>query len=291
MSTLVTAASGQLGRLVVDALLSRGADPSAVVAGARNPAAIADLAQRGVRTVHLDYSEPDSVAAALAGVDSVLLISGNVPGARVAGHLNVIDAALAAGVTKFVYTSAPKATTFDWPLGLDHRATEQAIAASGLPAVVLRNDWYTENYLSDVQRAARTGVIAAAVGDARVASASRRDYADAAAVVLLDDGHLGAVYELAGDVAWTFADLASAASEVVGREVRYVALTPDQQRTALVEAGVSEAFVDFRMATDDGIARGVLGDTDGTLSRLIGRPTTPLVDGLREALAAAGTGS
>lgn len=285
MSILVTAASGQLGRLVVDALLARGADPADVVAGARNPAAIADLAQQGVHTVQLDYTDPHSVAAALEGVESLLLISGSVPGARVAGHLNVVDAAVAAGVTKIAYTSAPKATTFDWPLGLDHRATEQAIAASGLPAVILRNDWYTENYLPDVQRAAQTGVIAAAVGDARVASASRKDYAEGAAAVLLEDGHVGQVYELAGDVSWTFTELAAAAAQVLGRDVRYVPLAAEDLRTALAEAGLNEGFIDFKLAMDEGVSRGVLADTDGTLSRLIGRPTTPLVDGLRDALA------
>lgn len=288
MTILVTAASGQLGRLVVDALLARGAEPADVIAAARRPAALADLAQRGVRTVELDYTEPVGVAAAMAAVDAVLLISGNAPGARLAGHLNVIDAAVAAGVSRLVYTSAPKATTFDWPLGADHRATEQAIAASGLPAVILRNNWYTENYLPDVQRARETGVIAAAVGDARVASACRRDYAEAAAVVLLEKSHAASsVHELGGDVAWTYTDLAAAASEVLGREVHYLPLTPGQQAEALAAAGLSGGYLDFVQARDAGIAGGVLADSDGTLSRLIGRATTPLVDGLREGLAAA----
>ena len=135
---------------------------------------------------------------------------------RLAGHRNVIDAAKAAGVAKLVYTSAPKATTADFALAPEHKATEEAIAASGIPAVILRNNWYTENYAADVTRAAETGVIAASVGDGRVATATRADYADAAAVVLLEDGHLGEIYELGGDIAWDYAELAAAASEVVG---------------------------------------------------------------------------
>ena len=216
MTILVTAASGQLGPLVIDALLARGAEPADIVASARDTSKLADVAARGIRTVELDYARPDTIAAALDGVDTVLLISGSEPGSRLAGHRNVIDAAKAAGVTKLVYTSAPKATTGDYALAADHKATEEAIAASGVPAVIVRHNWYTENYAADVTRAASTGTIAASVADGRVASATRADYADGDAVVLLEDGHLGQVYEFGGDVAWDYSELAAAASEVVG---------------------------------------------------------------------------
>lgn len=282
MTILVTAASGHLGRLVVDALLDRGADPAEVVASARDTSKLAELAARGIRTVELDYDRPETIAAALEGIDRVLLVSGSVPGARVQGHRNVIDAAKAAGVAQLVYTSATRATTAeDFALAADHKATEEAIAASGVPAVILRNDWYTENYAADVARAASTGVIASSAGDGRVASAPRADYADAAAVVLLDGGHLGEVYELAGDTAWSFDELAAAASEAVGREVDYRRLTTEEHVAALQAAGLDAGTAAFVAGIDDAIRRGILGDTDGTLSRLIGRPTTPLVDALR----------
>jgi NAD(P)H dehydrogenase (quinone) len=287
MTILVTAAGGQLGRLVVDALLERGTDPQDILAGARTPAKVADLAERGIRTIELDYSQPATIAAALEGVDTVLLISGSEPGVRFAGHKNVIDDAVAAGVAKLVYTSAPKATSVDWVLGADHRATEEAIAASGLPHVIVRNNWYTENYVMDVLRAAETGVIAASVGDARVASASRADFAEGAAAVLLDDSHLGRTYEFAGDATWSYDDLAAAASSVLGRDVAFVRWTPDEQRDALLAAGLDESTVGFVVALDAAIAGGVLADTDGTLSRIIGRATTPLTDGLRDAVEAA----
>lgn len=285
MTILVTAASGHLGRLVVDALLTRGADPADVVASARDTSKLAELAARGIRTVELDYDRPETIATALDGVDRVLLVSGSVPGVRVQGHRNVIDAAKAAGVAKLVYTSAPKATTAeDFALAADHKATEEAIAAAGVPAVILRNDWYTENYAADVARAASTGVIASSAGDGRVASAPRIDYADAAAAVLLEDGHLGEVYELAGDTAWTYDELAAAASEVVGREVTYRRLTTGEHVAALEAAGLDAGTAAFVAGIDDAIRRGILGGTDGTLSRLIGRPTTPLVDALRAAV-------
>ncbi|MDQ0726335.1 uncharacterized protein YbjT (DUF2867 family) [Microbacterium sp. W4I20] len=158
MTILVTGATGNLGRLIIASLLERGADPQSIVAGARDVAKAADL---GVRVAHLDYTQPATVAAALDGVDSVVLVSGSEVGQRVAQHQAVIDAAKAAGVSKFVYTSAPKATTSDLVLAPEHKATEELIAAAGLPAVILRNNWYTENYAADLSRAAETGVVSA----------------------------------------------------------------------------------------------------------------------------------
>ncbi|WP_438853941.1 SDR family oxidoreductase [Agromyces sp. M3QZ16-3] len=282
MTILVTAASGHLGRLVVEALLERGAAPADVVAAARDTAAIADLAARGIRTVELDYAHPETIAPALEGVDAMLLISGTAFGERVAQHRNVIEAAKSAGIAKVAYTSGPKAATSELVLMPEHRGTEEVIAEIGVPAVILRNNWYTENYAQDVSLAASTGVIAAATDSGRVASAPRRDYAEAAAVVLLEDGHVGEVYELGGDEPWTFAELAAAASEVLGRDVAFVDQSPAERVAALVAAGLDEGTAGFVAAIDEGIARGDLAESDGTLARLLGRPTTPLVEALRD---------
>jgi len=284
MTILVTGATGQLGRLVVDNLLARGVEPSAIRAGARDIAKAADLADRGVQVVALDYDAPETVAAAVDGVDALLLISSSEVGKRAAQHQAVIGAARAAGVKKLVYTSASKATTSDLVLAPEHKATEEAIVASGVPAVILRNNWYTENYVADVARAKETGVIAASVGEGRVASASRIDYAEAAAVALTEDGHIGQVYELGGDVAWSFDELAAAAADLTGRKVRYTPLTTTEHAAALQAAGLDAGTVGFVTALDANIRDGALAETDGTLSRLIGRPTTPLDEGLRAAL-------
>ncbi|GAB3600181.1 SDR family oxidoreductase [Microbacterium tumbae] len=284
MTILVTGATGQLGRLVIDSLLERGAEPGSIVAGARDTAKAADLAARGVRVAALDYDDPSTVAAALEGVDDVLLISGSEVGRRVAQHKAVVDAAQAAGVSRLVYTSAPKATTSDLVLAPEHKATEELIAASGIPAVILRNNWYTENYAGDVATAGASGVLAASVGEGRVASASRKDFADAAAVVLLEDGHIGAVYELGGDVAWDYHELAGAISEITGRPVAYTPLSPEEHAKALGAAGLDAGTIGFVTALDAGIRTGALADVDGALARLIGRPTTPLVEGLRSAV-------
>lgn len=283
MTILITGATGQLGRLTIDSLLARGADPQTIVAGARDMSKAADLADRGIRVVALDYDDAASVTAALDGVDSVLLISGSEVGRRTPQHKAVIDAAKAAGVGKLVYTSAPRATTSDLVVNPEHKATEELIAASGIPAVILRNNWYTENYLGNMAQAAESGVLAASAGDGKVASASRRDFADAAAAVLLEDGHIGEVYELAGDVAWDFAELAAAIAEVVGRPVEYKALSTEEHAAVLAAAGLDEGTIGFVTTLDADIRGGALADTDGTLARLIGRPTTPLVEGLRAA--------
>ncbi|KTR96580.1 nucleoside-diphosphate sugar epimerase [Microbacterium testaceum] len=285
MTLLVTAASGHLGRLVVDALLERGVPASDVVAGVRTPAKASDLADRGIRVVEFDYARPETLAPALDGVSRVLLISGT-DADRVAGHGNVVEAVRAAGIERLVYTSAPRNDEIDYALGADHKATEGLIAASGVEATILRNNWYSENYLDTVARAAETGEIVAAVGDARVASASRRDYAEAAAIALIGDELRGQTLELGGDVAWTYDELAAAASEVVGRPVVYTAVTVEQLAAGLEAAGLDAGTAAFVAGIDDAIARGALAQTDGTLSRVLGRPTTALVEGLREGLAA-----
>ncbi|AYF97609.1 NAD(P)H-binding protein [Protaetiibacter intestinalis] len=286
MTILVTGASGHLGRLTVEALLARGVAASDIRAGARDVAKVADLAAKGVQTVHLDYTDAASVADAVAGVEKVLLVSGSELGQRVAQHMAVVDAAAAAGVAQLVYTSAPHATTSALILAPEHKATEEAIAASGVPATILRNNWYHENYLSTVQQAAATGVVASSTGAGRVASASRADFAEAAAAVLTGEGHLGKVYELGGDIAWDFAELTVTIGEVLGREIAYVAQTPEEQTAALTAAGLDAGLVGFLVGLDANIRDGLLAEVTGDLSRLIGRPTTPIADTLRAGSAA-----
>ncbi|MEV7692918.1 NAD(P)H-binding protein [Microbacterium sp. NPDC089189] len=281
MTILVSAASGQLGRLIVDSLLARGVSASDIVAGVRTPAKATDLAERGVRVVAFDYDAPATLEAGLVGIDRLVLVSGSEVGKRTEQHKAVIDAAAAAGVTGIAYTSVYGATESTLPLAPEHVATEQALAASGVPFVLLRNNWYIENYAGDVARAAETGVIAAAVGDGRVAGASRLDYAEAAAAAILDDARLGQVLELAGDESFGYAELAAAAAEVTGREVVYQPLSEDDLRTGLTAAGLDEGTIGFVAALDAGIAAGALDSSDRTLSGLIGRPTTSLVAALR----------
>lgn len=271
---VVTAAGGQLGRHVVDGLRAKGAE---FVACARNTNV--DL---GVETRELDYDRPETIAAALDGADTVLLISGNEVGRRVAQHTAVVDAAKKAGVRHIVYTSAPHADTTPLVLAPEHKATEEAILASGIPYTFLRNGWYHENYLDTIAQATRTGEIVGGAGDGRVASAARGDYADAAVAVLTSPGHENKVYELTGDTAWTFAELAEQIATVAGRPVTYRNLTSDELRAHLVEQGTPGEVAGFVAALDANIAAGLLGHTPGDLRSLIGRPTTPVSETIKE---------
>ncbi|MCU1424681.1 MAG: family oxidoreductase [Microbacteriaceae bacterium] len=280
MSIVITGATGQLGRLVVDSLLARGTAASDIVATGRNTAALSTLAERGVRVAEMDYNRPESITAVLSAGDTVLLISASEVGQRLEQHANVITAAKLAGVARIVYTSAPKATTSTLILAPEHKATEEFLVASGVPFTILRNGWYTENYLGEIDKARDTGVIVASVADGRVASASRRDYAEAAAVVLVEEGHEGKIYELSGDVAWSFDDLAATIAGIIARDVSYQRLSPREHAAMLGSFGLDESTVNFVVALDGDIRDGLLAETSGDLSRLIGRPTTPLAEGL-----------
>lgn len=281
MTILVTGATGHLGRHIVEGLLREGADPGDIVAGGRRLDRLAEFAERGVRVVPLDYDEPATVVDALAGVRRVVLVSGSELGNRVAQHSVVIDAAAASGVELLAYTSAPNATDTALVVAPEHKATEEHLVASGVPWVMLRQGWYNENYLPTALQAAETGVVVSSAGDGRVASAARADFADAAVAVITSDGHAGRIYELTGDTAWDFAEFAALVADLSGRAVEYRPVTPDEHARILSAAGLDDSTVGFIVAMDANIRDGLLGQVNGELSRLIGRPTTPL----RETLA------
>lgn len=285
MSILVTGATGHLGRLTIDSLLARGVDAADIVAFGRSEERLAELAELGVRTAVGSYDDPASLDAAFAGVDRIGFISGSEVGQRSTQHANVVDAAARAGVGLLAYTSAPHADTSDLVLAPEHKATEEKIAASGVPAAILRNNWYTENYVRDARQAAETGVLLGSTGDGKVASASRKDFAEGLAVVLTSDGQAGKVYELGGDVAWDHQELAATIGRIFGREVVVRDVSTEEHIAALREAGLDEGSAGFVATLDANIKNGDLAEVTGELSALIGRPTTPLEQGLREALA------
>ena len=274
MAIVVTGVTGPFGRKVVEHLLARGVEPGEILATARRPEALEDLAERGVRTARLDYDDVDP--AVLSAGDVVLLVSGNEFGSRAAQHGNVVKAAAGAGVERIVYTSAPSADDTTLAVAPEHAATEKLISDSGLPATILRNGWYTENYQQTLDQARGTGAVVASAGDGAVASAPREDFAEAAALVLSTSGHEGAVYELSGDEAWTFADLAAVFGDVLGSEVAYRPVSSEEHHEVLVGAGLDEGTAGFVVALDQNIAEGLLAVRTGDLSLLLGRPTTPM---------------
>lgn len=283
MKIAVTGASGKLGQHVVQGLLEK-LPPQDVIAVVRDAAKAAALAERGVVVRVAEYGDRDALKRALAGAEKVLLISSSEVGRRLPQHRNVIEAARAAGAKHVVYTSAPKATTTALIVAPEHKATEEYLSGSGMPYTILRNNWYTENYLPQVETARKRGVIVAAAGRGRVASASRADFAAGAIAVLLGQGHEGKVYELGGDYAWDYDELAQAIGEIIERPVVYRPVEPATLIQILKEAGRDEGAAGFIAALDGNIAAGLLAEVTGQLSALIGRPTTPLKEGLAQAL-------
>lgn len=279
----ITGATGQLGRLVIQSLLKR-VPAAEIVAAVRQPARASDLAALGVQVREADYTQPASLDTAFKGVDKVLLISSSEVGQRLPQHKNVIDAARRAGVSLLAYTSILRADTSPLALAEEHKATEAYLKASGLAHVLLRNSWYTENYLASVQPALQHGALIGSAGEGRIASAARADYAEAAAVVLTTPAQAGKVYELAGDDAYTLAEFAAELSHQSGKPVPYVNLPEAEYAKALEAAGLPGPFAAILANSDVGAANGALFDDSHQLGKLIGRPTTPLAAMLKAAL-------
>lgn len=284
MTIAVTGATGHLGRLTVEALLARGARAGDLVAVVRDQAKAADLAARGVQVRVADYADPVALKAALVGVDKLLLISGSEMGRRLTQHANVIEAAKNAGVGFIAYTSVLHAPTSPLSLAVEHEATENLLAESGVDHALLRNGWYWENYVTDLAGTVERGVLAGAGGEGRVAGAARVDYAEAAAAVLLADDQAGKVYELGGDERLTLAELAAKMSEAAAKPVAYQDLPVAQFQSVLEAAGVPAVYAEMLAGADAGIQAGALDTDSGDLRRLIGRESTPVLDVLRAAL-------
>lgn len=284
MIIVVTGATGHLGRLVVRALLERGVRAADVVATGRDVDKLADLAARGVTIRQADFDDPAALCGAFAGADKVLLVSATQIGRRVAQHRNAVAAARQAGVDLLVYTSAPRADDTRLKLAADHAATEQLIRASGLPFVFLRNSWYLENYTARLATQLADGQVLGAAGDGRVSAASRQDFAEAAAAVLVSPGQAGKVYELGGDEAFTLAEYAAEVSRQSGRPVTYRNVSVEAYTRTLVAAGLPRPVAEVVADSDAAIARGELFTGSGDLCRLIRRPTTPLATAVAAAL-------
>ncbi len=276
----ITGATGLLGQHVIESLL-KTVPASQIVAIVRNPAKATALSQQGITVRQADYSDEAALTAALQGIDKLLLISSSEVGQRAPQHRNVINAAKAAHVKFIAYTSLLHADTS--PLGLadEHVATEKMLAESGIAYALLRNGWYTENYLASAPAALEHGVFIGAAGEGKIASATRADYAAAAARVISEDGHAGKTYELAGDAGWTLSQLAAELAKQSGKKVVYQNLSEADFAAALKGVGLPAGLADMLADSDTGASKGGLFDDSHTLSKLIGRPTTSLADSVK----------
>ncbi|HBM2775634.1 TPA: SDR family oxidoreductase [Enterobacter hormaechei subsp. xiangfangensis] len=279
----ITGATGQLGQHVIEELL-KTVPASQIVAIVRNLAKAEALRQQGVVVRQADYTDEAAFTTALNGVDKLLLISSSEVGQRAVQHQNVINAAKAAGVKFIAYTSLLHADKSPLGLHVEHVETENALAASGVPYALLRNGWYTENYLASAPPALEHSVFMGAAGEGKIASATRADYAAAAAKVISEEGHAGKVYELAGDNAWTLSELAAELSKQSGKPVTYQNLSEADFAAALKGVGLPAGLAEMLADSDTGASKGGLFDDSHTLSKLIGRPTTPLAESVKAIL-------
>ncbi|SOD59017.1 NAD(P)H dehydrogenase (quinone) [Streptomyces zhaozhouensis] len=284
---VITGANGGLGNGVVRGLLARGVPAGELVAAVRTPAKAADLAALGVTVREADYDRPETLGPAFADARRLLLVSSvGTEETRVRQHLAAVEAARVAGVELLAYTSVVNADTNPLALAEAHRATERAIAASGLPSVLLRNGWYNENHLTRLSTAVATGELPGSAGEGRIAFAARADYAEAAAEVLTLDDQAGRVHELTGPTAWSLAELAAEAARITGRPVAYRDLPGERFAEALRGAGLPEFVVELLVDVDLRVAGGVLETVTDELPKLLGRPATPPSATLAEALRA-----
>jgi NAD(P)H dehydrogenase (quinone) len=280
MKIAVTGATGQLGKLVI-AELKNKVGPQDLVALARSPEKAADL---GTEVRAFDYSEPDSLATSLEGIDRLLLISSSEVGKRFEQHTNIIAAAKKAGVSWIVYTSLLHAEHSTLSLAGEHVATEQALKESGIPHTILRNGWYIENHVGSIPGALGAGAFVGGAGEGKISAATRQDFAEAAAVVILDEKHIGKTYELAGDEAYTLAEFASEITKHSGKNIPYSDLPETEYANILKSVGLPAELAAAIASWDTGISKGDLQDNSKQLSALIGRPTTPMAITVQEAL-------
>ncbi|MBW9461568.1 MULTISPECIES: SDR family oxidoreductase [Kluyvera] len=276
----ITGATGQLGQHVIANLLNTTA-ASQLVAVVRNPAKAEALSQKGIVVRQADYGDEAALTKALQGVDKLLIISSSEVGQRAPQHRNIINAAKAAGVKFIAYTSLLHADKSPLGLHVEHVETEKMLADSGIPYALLRNGWYTENYLASAPPALEHGVFIGAAGEGKIASATREDYAAAAARVIAEEGHAGKVYELAGDHGWTLSELAAELAKQSGKKVVYQNLSQADFAAALKSVGLPAGLADMLADSDVGASKGGLFDDSHTLSKLIGRPTTPLAQSVK----------
>jgi NAD(P)H dehydrogenase (quinone) len=280
---VVTGSTGHLGRLVIESLLKK-VPAGQIVAAVRSPEKAQDLAALGVVLREGDYNRPETLAAAFAGAEKVLLISSNDIEKRVSQHKAAIDAAKAAGVKLVAYTGILNSTTSTLKLAADHKATEEYLAASGLEYVFLRDGWYFENHTASLGAALEHGAIIGAAGDGRFSAAARADYAEAAAVVLTTEGHASKAYELGGDTSFTYSELAAEVSAQSGKPVAYAKLTEEAYAAALMSFGLPAELAAILADADAQAAHGELETKSRDLSTLIGRPTTTLKQAVADAL-------
>lgn len=279
----ITAAAGRLGSLVIDQLLEQ-VPAERIVAIVRNPSRVAHLSLRGVTVRQACYDDPTQMQRALADVERLVLISASEAARRVQQHSNVLGAAKRAGVSLVIYTSLLHADRSPLAMARDHLATEAELRSLGLRHIVLRNGWYHDNYTISAKPSLAHGGYIGCAGSGRISSAARADYAAAVVAALIGRAEEGRTYELAGDEFYTLPMLAEEISRLSGRRLSYINVPESEFASVLASVGIPRALAEDIAGWDTAASKGALFDDGHELSTLIGRPTTPIVEALREVL-------
>jgi NAD(P)H dehydrogenase (quinone) len=285
----VTGASGHLGGLVIHHLLARGAAPSDIIAGSRNVEKLAELAEKGIETRTIDFDDEAGLPSAFDGADTVLIVSTDAldgAGTRLRQHRAAIRAAAAAGAGRLAYTSLPRPAGSKVSFAPDHHGSEDAIAATGLPHLIFRNDWYQENLFMALPTAFRSGQWYSSAGTGRIAYVARDDIAEAIAAALASPPGTSTVYTFTGAEAFTADDVAAMASAAAGKPLAVVHLTDEQLAGGMKAAGLPDAIIPTLVSFDTAARAGDLADVTDHVEKLIGRKPKPLADFLKENAAA-----
>lgn len=280
----VTGASGHFGKIAIKELLKEGVKPQDIVAFVRDTKKGEEFAKEGIQLRVADYNDPSTLEAALKGIDKLLFISGSEVGQRYRQHKAVIEAAKKNHVKFIAYTSILTADRSPLSLAEEHSKTEEELKNSGIDYAILRNGWYTENYLMGISHALESGKIYGCAGDARISAATRTDYAQAAVKILLTKASGKNIYELAGDNSFTLTEFAQTLTRLSGKPVNYVNLKEEEYAHLLNQAGLPVGFANMLAETESKAQKGWLEFKEPTISRIIGHQTTPLDEAIRASL-------
>lgn len=276
---LVTGPTGNIGSLLIEELVRRNAPCRALI---RNHSSGSKLSTATVELAHGDLSRPESLPAAMEGVEAAFLLT---PVSEQTAELkhNFIQAARQAGVRRVVNLSAAGANAnAGFSLGRWHAAAERELEESGMEWTHLRPVDLARYAIRTFMATVSTdGVFYSTLGDGKVAPVDEADVAEAAAVALLDSSHSGRSYDLTGPDPLTYDEIAAVMSSVLGKPVRYVNLTREQARGAMVKMGLPEWLADFINDLKDAERAGLVPVSSPAIQMLCGHPAIDFATTLR----------
>ena len=270
---LVTGATGQLGKLVLDQLLGSGVEPARIIATSRDTAKLADYTAKGVQARVADFDDPASLDKAFAGADRILIISTDAldqPGKRLKQHLAAVTAAKKAGARHILYTSMPSPETSVIPFAPDHLGTENAIKATGIPYTILRNGWYMENLFMALPHALETGQWYSSSGEGRLAHIARADAAKAAAAALASAVNESRTYTLTGGEQRSTDEIAALVAKASGKRLDVVHISDEALAGGLKGAGLPDFLIPIVVSFDANTRGGHINMVTNDVTSLTG---------------------